>query len=147
VGILEASICAALLLLEPGEHWGIVSTGKAWEKLLGDGVRTFLGYDSKASGDFAGVATTGLTATELHDRPADEVDERIVAATRALVRRTSERRVGVVCLGCAGMVGMEKTVRRACVEELGERIGKKVRIVDGVKAGLGMLEGLILSDI
>ena len=48
-------------------------------------------------------------------------------------------KLAVVCLGCAGMVGLEEAVR-------GGAEGKKVRImdavVDGVKAGVGMLMAL-----
>ena len=39
------------------------------------------------------------------------------------------------------MVGLENAVREACVEELGEDQGHGVRIVDGVKAGVGVLVG------
>ena len=50
--------------------------------------------------------------------------------------------VQAICLGCAGMVGLDEAVRAACVETLGEERGKEVYIVDGVKAGVGMLYGL-----
>ena len=43
--------------------------------------------------------------------------------------------VGVVVLGCAGMAGMEDWVRSEC--------GSGVRVVDGVKAGIGMLQGMV----
>ena len=41
---------------------------------------------------------------------------------------------------------MDEMVREACVEELGEEEGRKVRVVDGVKVGFAMLEGLIQAD-
>jgi Asp/Glu/hydantoin racemase len=53
--------------------------------------------------------------------------------------------VGAICLGCAGMAGMDKMVREACVEELGEEKGGQVRIVDGVVAGVAWLEGAARS--
>lgn len=34
VGILEASVLKSLLLLRPGESYGIVSTGSYWESAL-----------------------------------------------------------------------------------------------------------------
>jgi hypothetical protein len=37
---------------------------------------------------------------------------------------------------------MDETVREAIVEELGEEEAEFVQIVDGVKAGIGLLEGL-----
>ena len=45
--------------------------------------------------------------------------------------------VGVVVLGCAGMVGMEEWVR--------DVVGEGVKVVDGVKAGVGILQGLVRS--
>jgi Asp/Glu/hydantoin racemase len=157
VGIFEASVTTALLLLRQNERWGIVSTGDVWQELLTSGVEGFLGVDLVGlndSGDdyarhgqpahFAGVATTGLNATELHTASPETVKSRIKIATKSLIRdtRSSGKELGVVCLGCAGMAGMEELVREAAVEEMGEK-GRHVRIVDGVKAGVGILEGLI----
>lgn len=51
----------------------------------------------------------------------------------------SKSSVKAICLGCAGMVGLEEAVREACIEELGAEEGKRVAIVDGVKAGVGTL--------
>ncbi|BGP15854.1 hypothetical protein JCM10213_005660 [Rhodosporidiobolus nylandii] len=141
LGIFEASILSSLSLLagEPSAHFGIVTTGAVWEQLLSDGVRDFLGAERSAK--FAGVETTGLSAVELHDAP--DVKERLKEATKRLIRKASEDgqgRLGAVCLGCAGMAGMDETIRKACVEELGEEDGAKVAIVDGVKAGYAMLE-------
>jgi Asp/Glu/hydantoin racemase len=148
VGILEASICSALLLLREDEEWGIVSTGKIWESLLRDGVGKFLGIRPGTEGRFRGITTTGLSAIELHEKPAEEVERRMIEATRQLVRKNgnqNENGVGVVCLGCAGMAGMEKMIRAACIQELGLVEGSKIRIVDGVRSGVHMVEGLILS--
>lgn len=141
IGIFEASITTSLLLLRPGERWGIVSTGDVWQELLTNGVQQFLG---SVPGTFAGVATTGLNATELHTASAEVVQERMRDATQRLIHRTRADglELGVVCLGCAGMVGMETLVRKACVAEVGQEAGDKVRIVDGVKAGVKLLEQL-----
>ncbi len=87
-----------------------------------------------------GVETTGLNATELHDAPAEEVRQKMMEATKRLIRKGD---VGAICLGCAGMAGMDKMVREACVDELGKEIGEGIRIVDGVKAGVGVLEALV----
>lgn len=137
-GIFEASVAAALVLIKPDQSLGIVSTGKVWEELLSTGVANQLG--AEASKRFAGVETTGLTAVELHDVPAEEVREKMKEATKRLLRRGN---VGAVCLGCAGMAGMEEMVREACIEEKGEKEGSEVRIIDGVKAGVALLEGLV----
>ena len=141
-GIFEASVAASLLLLAPAQKFGIVTTGAVWEPLLTAGVADYLG--APGGGErFAGVATTGLSAVELHDTAPEEVKRRMVEATRGLVRKGN---VGAVCLGCAGMVGMEEWVREGCVSELGEEEGARVRIVDGVKAGVALLESLVKTN-
>ncbi|CAG7916590.1 unnamed protein product [Penicillium olsonii] len=157
-GIFEASITAALSLvsgftlenpIEPEgklhKHqekgsFGIVTTGSAWKEELTNGVQGALGYgdDDGESSHFAGVETTGLTAIELHTTEPEEVRRRIIEATRSLLRN-SKTRVKVVCLGCAGMAGMEEAVREGCIQEYGDREGRRVRIVDGVVAGAGSL--------
>ena len=57
---------------------------------------------------------------------------RVAAAVRALVARGD---VGAVCLGCAGMVGLDEVVREAA--------GEGVVVVDGVAAGVRVLLGLV----
>lgn len=173
-GIFEASVLASLALLNQdpdldssmgGGMFGIVSTGQIWETALQDAVEGFLGLESSSSSSapspansrsrFAGVETTGLMATELHDLPADEVRVRMIEATKRLLRRgasgsttgtsTSTSRVKAICLGCAGMAGLDDAVRQACAEELGPEQARAVHVVDGVKAGVGILVGLARS--
>ncbi|KAK0664278.1 Uncharacterized protein DIS24_g699 [Lasiodiplodia hormozganensis] len=139
-GIFEASVATALQVIAPKQKFGIVSTGKVWEEILGEAVVGFLGLEGGKGKRFAGTETTGLTATELHEVEAGEVRRRMMEATKRLVRRGD---VGAVCLGCAGMAGMNEMVREACVEELGEEEGRKVFIVDGVQAGVAWLEGMM----
>ncbi|RVX68531.1 hypothetical protein B0A52_07955 [Exophiala mesophila] len=145
-GIFEASVLSSLALLQ-GTHssFGIVSTGKVWEEALSEGVVTFLGGGSSSSNRFAGVETTGLNATDLHDLPAEQVNEKMKEATKRLLRRGKSPLgpVNAICLGCAGMAGLDEVVRQACVEELGLELGARVHIVDGVKAGVGILMGLV----
>lgn len=137
-GIFEASVSTSLQIIHPDEKFGIVSTGKVWESILTDATIAFLGTGSEASKRFAGVETTGLNATDLHDAPAEEVRKRMKDAVKRLLKRG---KVGAICLGCAGMAGMDEMVREACVEELGDVEGKRVRVVDGVMAGVAWLEG------
>jgi len=139
-GIFEASVGTSLQIIHPEEKFGIVSTGKVWESILTDATVAFLGTGSQASKRFAGVETTGLNATDLHDAPAEEVRRRMKDAVKRLLKKG---KVGAICLGCAGMAGMDEMVREACVEELGEEEGKRVRIVDGVTAGVAWLEGAV----
>jgi Asp/Glu/hydantoin racemase len=141
-GIFEASVSTSLQIIHPDEKFGIVSTGKVWEQILSEAVVDFLGTGSEASKRFAGVETTGLNATDLHDAPAEEVRKRMKDAVKRLLKKG---RVGAICLGCAGMSGMDEMVREACVEELGKEEGNRVKIVDGVVAGVAWLEGAVRS--
>ncbi|KAF2126382.1 hypothetical protein P153DRAFT_369101 [Dothidotthia symphoricarpi CBS 119687] len=138
-GIFEASVGTSLQIIHPDEKFGIVSTGKVWEDILTNATIKFLGSGLER---FAGVETTGLNATELHDAPAEEVSRKMKQAVQRLLRKGS---VGAICLGCAGMAGMDVMVREACVEELGSEGGEAVRIVDGVVAGVAWLEGAVRS--
>ncbi|KAH7113826.1 hydantoin racemase-like protein [Dendryphion nanum] len=139
-GIFEASAATSLQLVRPEEKFGIVSTGKVWEDILSEAVQKFLGTsEEETSKRFAGVETTGLNATDLHDAPQEEVERRMKEAVKRLLKKGS---VGAICLGCAGMAGMDRWVREACVEELGKEEGGRVRVVDGVVAGVAWLEGV-----
>lgn len=150
VGIFQASVTTSLQLISREQTFGIVSTGKIWEKLLTNAVHQFLGSPSEAivragvgrSYPFTGVETTGLNATDLHDAPAAEVRKRMKEATWRLLDRNSGGNVGAICLGCAGMVGLEEIVRETCMEKLGDADGSLIRIIDGVRAGVGILHGL-----
>lgn len=154
-GIFEASVLASLSLISAfqltsgldkapaRDTFGIVSTGSIWETELNRAVTDMLlNPGEKANGAssarFAGVATTGLTAVELHTTSTEEVRRRISDATEKLLRSSSDP-VGAVCLGCAGMAGMEEAVREGCIRAYGKQLGSRVRIVDGVMAGAGML--------
>ncbi|KAL6704303.1 hypothetical protein ACN47E_008367 [Coniothyrium glycines] len=139
-GIFEASVGTSLQIIHPDEQFGIVSTGKVWEDILVEATITFLGTSTEASRRFAGVETTGLNATDLHDAPAEEVRKRMKDAVKRLLKKG---KVGAICLGCAGMAGMDEMVREACIEELGQEDGKRIRIIDGVMAGVAWLEGAI----
>ncbi|KAK6380156.1 Protein dcg1 [Exophiala oligosperma] len=156
-GIFESSVLSSLALIDDaeGEGFGIVSTGKVWEKALQSAVGGFLGESGDGDGNpteksrFYGCETTGLNASELHDLPADQVRGKMMEATKRVLRRgqqqhaseeiKSKSKVKAICLGCAGMVGLEDAVRQACVEELGHEEAKDVCIVDGVKAGVALL--------
>jgi Asp/Glu/hydantoin racemase len=61
----------------------------------------------------------------------------------AVKRLLGKGKVGAICLGCAGMAGMDEIVREACIEELGQEEGQRLRIVDGVMAGVAWLEGAV----
>jgi Asp/Glu/hydantoin racemase len=144
-GIFEASVTTSLSLISEQQTFGIVSTGKVWENALTQAVHDFLGTGEKGSEKYGGCETTGLNATELHDLPPDEVRDKMMAATKRLLQGAEQgemREVQAICLGCAGMVGLDQAVRQACIDVLGDEKGKRVSIVDGIKAGVGSLIGL-----
>jgi len=149
-GIFEASVLTSMSLIDDHEGFGIVSTGKIWEPELETAVERFLGsdgsyYDNEVS-RFLGCETTGLNASELHDLPGEEVRKKMMDATKRLLERgvsgnevVNKSDTEAICLGCAGMVGLEDAVRQACAEWLGTAAAKEVYIIDGVKAGVGLL--------
>ncbi|KJX92339.1 hydantoin racemase (Dcg1) like protein [Zymoseptoria brevis] len=138
-GIFEASVATCLQGINAADKFGIVSTGSQWGVILADAVTDLLG--SSASTRYAGTKTTGLNADELHSTPKPEVDARMRAAVKKLLQLGTT----AICLGCAGMAGMDQTVREACVEHLGEVEGQRIMIVDGVVSGVVYLEGSLRS--
>jgi Asp/Glu/hydantoin racemase len=148
-GIFEASVATALQIVNREQKFGIVSTGKVWEELLTEAVAAMLGTSAvieptkDVSARFAGVETTGLNATELHDAPPELVRQKMKDATKRLLRKGD---IGAICLGCAGMSGMNEMVREAAVEELGEDQGQKIKIIDGVPAGAAWLDSALRLD-
>ena len=136
-GIFESSIATCLQSLNADQKFGVVSTGAQWQEILGDAVTALLG--SASSSRYAGTETTGLNADELHTAPKSEVDGRMKDATKRLLANGAK----AVCLGCAGMAGMERTIREACIEQLGEVEGGRIKIVDGIVSGVLYLHGAL----
>lgn len=152
LGILEASVAHALLLPQraPLNKFGIITTGKAWEPVLERAVKSFLGVTE--SERFAGVRSTGIGVLGFHGSDgsdgsdglgepnganlADQVDTGVEKAVQELVKD----RTGVIILGCAGMSGLEMSVKRVA-SRVGS--GRAVLVVDGVRAGIHLLAGLI----
>ncbi|KAF8677510.1 flavin adenine dinucleotide binding [Rhizoctonia solani] len=134
LGIFEASVLYSLAHTTPSDKFGIITTGQVWETLLTNALANFLG--ARDSTRFAGVMSTGYTAIELHQVPQAEVYRKIGQAAKVLVQ---DRGASAICLGCAGMVGMEEAITQA----LGEKLAEKVLIVDGVKAGVLLLSSMV----
>lgn len=168
IGIFEASIAAAVQMLpvrsvqknghhhlmeregagnfdydeadviygQVSERISIITTTSAWVpvlcKALSSSQPEMLGAE-RFSQLFSAVESIGLDAAHL-DHSSPDVGMRINRAVWALADD-----VGVVILGCAGLVGMEGWVQEA----LTEKALAKTRVVDGVKAGVGILQGLV----
>ncbi|KAI1394437.1 Asp/Glu/hydantoin racemase [Hypoxylon trugodes] len=139
-GIFEASIQAALSLLRPSETWGIVTTGKFWEKHLTDGVKEYVGaYKVDENEKFAGVESTGLNASDFHHGvdPA-VIRQKLKEATKRLLAKSE---IACIVMGCAGMAGLEEIIREAAKEEMGEKFAyNELHVIDGVRAGIMQVE-------
>ncbi|KAL9040394.1 MAG: hypothetical protein Q9180_001938 [Flavoplaca navasiana] len=166
IGIFEASVQVAIQLLsslgnnqkeEKTRKFGIVSTGLQWKDILNHALTADVGIgvglgEEGAKRWFAGTECVGVDAGDLHpSEPSphtpnvggvgeleseDKIKNAVMAATGRLLDRGD---VGVIVLGCAGMVGMDDWVR----EEVVRKGLEGVRVVDGVKAGVGVLQGLV----
>ncbi|KAL2136987.1 hypothetical protein VTI74DRAFT_11169 [Chaetomium olivicolor] len=141
-GIFEASILACLSLLPPGKKWGIVTTGAFWKDHLTQGVNVFLGTQPQSSNTkFAGVETTGLNAGDFHGGVEPTVVE--AKLKEATIRLLEKGDVDCVVMGCAGMAGLEEIIRSVAIEKYGAEQGNQLLIVDGVRAGIGLLEQMV----
>lgn len=128
MGIFQASIFFALSL---GGRFGIVTTNQRWDYILTKSVHELIGQNPA----FGRVICTGYSAAEVHgETNRNQVQRAMADAAKKLVR---EDHCDVIILGCAGMTGLEQTVRDA--------VGKNVTIIDAVVAGVHMLSGLIHS--
>lgn len=126
LGIAEASMLTACML---GRKFSIVTTNREWEPLLYDAVAHY-GLAERC----ASVRTTGMAVLELETADPAETDARIIAAARQAVEQDGAE---VICLGCAGMAGLDKKVAAA--------VG--VPVVDGVVSALKLLEGVVAAGL
>lgn len=121
LGIAEASMYVACMI---GSKFSIVTTNDEWEPLLWDAVKHY-GLRERC----ASVRTTGMSVLSLEESE-DQTYELILEEARKAV---AEDGAEVICLGCAGMAGMDKRMEK----DLG------IPVVDGVAAALKLLEGII----
>lgn len=120
VGIAEAACHMAAMT---GNKFGIVTTSPKWVPMLQEAVGCF-GMKDKC----AGVWSTGLSVVELHQVSKEQLEDAILNTGRQAISYGAE----VICLGCAGMSGLQQRIEK----EL------KVPVVDSCKAGLMMLYSL-----
>ncbi|KAH9855883.1 Asp/Glu/hydantoin racemase [Lenzites betulinus] len=132
LGILDAAVMQALAL---GRPFGIVTTGLYWEEALTVGIKRIFGSEDMAR-TFVGVQSTGLTARQLHEVEKGVVSDKIASATSRLVVKGAR----TIIMGCAGMSGMADAVRQG-------GNGEDIRIIDAVRSGVTILEGLVRAAI
>ncbi len=121
LGIADASMSVACML---GYQFSVVTTNDEWKPLLWDAVKHFGLVDRCAS-----VRTTGMAVLALESGEQDTYKMILEASRRAIEEDGAE----VICLGCAGMTGLDKKLEA----ELG------VPVIDGVVSALKILEGLV----
>jgi allantoin racemase len=121
LGIAEASMYLACMV---GYKFSIVTTNNEWGPLLWDAVHHY-GLSSRC----ASVRTTGMAVLALESGEQDTYGMILEAARLAVNEDGAE----VICLGCAGMAGLDK--------QLEETLG--VPVIDGVVGALKLLEGLV----
>lgn len=122
IGIAEASMQMACMV---GYKFSIVTTNQAWEPLLWDAVHHY-GLTTKC----ASVRSTGLPVLALETMDPTQTYSAIRDAAKLAI---DEDGAEVICLGCAGMAGMDKQLEA----ELG------LPVLDGVVCALKFLEGMI----
>lgn len=122
LGIAEASIYIACML---GHKFSVVTTNREWEPLLWDAVRHYGMAERCAS-----VRSTGMPVLALESASPEETYQMILNASRLAMEKDGAE---VICLGCAGMTGLDKKLEA----EL------RIPVVDGVVGALKLLEGLV----
>ena len=122
LGIAEASMYVACML---GYKFSVVTTNREWEPLLWDAVRHY-GLAERC----ASVRSTGMPVLALESASPEETYRMILAAAQQAMEKDGAE---VICLGCAGMTGLDKKLEA----EL------HIPVVDGVVCALKLLEGLL----
>ena len=125
ISILEAPL---LLGSSLGGRIGIITTSRRWELLLARDVTSV----NLSNLNLAGVVSSGMATSELHDLPIDQV--RKVLGEVSKKRLVEERQADVIVLGCAGMAGLEDAIASAC---------DGVTVLDPVKCGLELATGMV----
>jgi len=121
LGIAEASMYLACMI---GYKFSVVTTNDEWKPLLWDAVHHY-GLTARC----ASVRTTGMAVLDLEGGEADTFSLILEGARQAIDEDGAE----VICLGCAGMAGLDKQLEAA----LG------VPVIDGVVGALKLLEGIV----
>lgn len=122
LGIAEASMYLACMV---GYKFSVVTTNDEWKPLLWDAVHHY-GLGSRC----ASVRTTGMAVLDLEAGGEQDTFSMILEGARQAIDQDGAE---VICLGCAGMAGLDK--------QLEEALG--VPVIDGVIGALKLLEGMV----
>lgn len=122
IGIAEASMLYATML---GRQFSVVTTNREWEPLLEDAVRHY-GLAERC----ASVRSTGMAVLALETAAPEQTEALIIQAAQQAVAQDGAE---VICLGCAGMAGLDRKIAAAA----------GVPVIDGVVGALKLLEGAV----
>ncbi|KIW20819.1 hypothetical protein PV08_01397 [Exophiala spinifera] len=143
VGVFEASVNAALEILQPPKRFVIMTTGKAYEKQLSDGVKRLLG-ESKVQSYFAGAVSTGISPPDTMPEISETARQKVREGVKRLM---SNDEIEAICMGGVILYGMEDFVMQSCQAELGADTARKIVIIDQLEAGVAMLKHELKIDI
>ena len=121
VEICEASAHVAMMI---GRAYSVVTTLRRSVPAIEDRLRLAGLWDRCAS-----VRATGMSTLEVDADPEDAVRAIVAEARRAVEADRAE----VICLGCAGMAGLEEAI----TTELG------VPVIDGIGAAVRLAEAIV----
>lgn len=124
VDITEASAHLAMTL---GRRYGVVTTVRRAVGQIEDSLTT-----AGLIGHCAAIEDTGLGVLELEEDAFATAEAFVAAGERAIARGAE-----VICLGCAGMAGLEEHVR--------DRL--PVPVIDGVAAAAALVETLVRQGL
>jgi allantoin racemase len=122
VGIMEASLYLACVI---GHTFSIISSGDRAITLFWDAVKAY-GIEERC----ASVRSTGTPVLALEGLGRTNVEELILAEARKAVEEDGAE---VICLGCAGMSGLDERLKRELC----------VPVIDGVAAAVKLMEALV----
>lgn len=121
VGIAEASLYVANML---AAKWSVVTTLHRARDMVEKTI-----HKARMTGRCASVRTTSLSVLETENNRANTVEVLLQASKLAIEEDGAE----AICLGCAGMSGLEK--------QLEDHLG--VPVIDSVAAAVKMAESLV----
>lgn len=123
VPVVDITEAAALFALVLGRRFAVVTTLARAEGQIEDSLRT-----AGLLGRCAGIFATGLGVLDLERDPV-ATEQAFVDAARKAIDAGAE----VICLGCAGMSGLDS--------RMADRLG--IPVVDGVSCAVGLVESLV----
>jgi Asp/Glu/hydantoin racemase len=125
IGIMEAALYASRMC---GRQLGILTTSERSSVLHAHSISDY-GFGAYS----VGCETGHVSVLELESKPQEEVYAGLISAAKKLVDKGAD----CICLGCAGMTGMQEAVSDAVGMAEGHTM-----VVDGVATGVQFLVAL-----